>query len=248
MIILTAKGKKCLVIDGRQQLGGNVYCEDRNGVTVHRYGVHIFRPENQEIWEYVRRHAKFAAYKDGYIPLGGYNTLIENLLVGITAVTGVGYQHLAEVCPDIADKVVYTGAIDGFFAYSLGHLEYDSLKIEWEEWDQEYFQDEAIVIPEESIEGYEGCARVVEYKHFLGEKSGKTVVAFESLQEWIPGRLSCRPVGGEKNEKLLARYQEMAKEYPNVMFGGRLGSYTDYTRSKAISAALELAEKELEQP
>ena len=74
------------------------------------------------------------------------------------------------------------------------------------------------------------------------------MVAFESLQEWIPGRLSCRPVGGEKNEKLLARYQEMAKEYPNVMFGGRLGSYTDYTMSKAISAALELAEKELEQP
>ena len=242
---VTDRGKKCLVIDGRHQLGGNIYCEDMDGVTVHKYGTHIFRTEHRKIWDYVNRYVKFVTVEDGFIPIGGYNGLIEGLLKGIPAVTGVGYQHLIEVYPDIADKVVYTGGIDGFFEYSLGHLEYDSLKIELEELDQEYFQDKAIVFPEpdELDEDHEGCTRIIEFKHFLAEKSKKTVVAWEYPQEWIPGRLACRPVGGEKNETLLAQYQEMAEEYPNVIFGGRMGEYKTYTMAEAIDAAMKLADK-----
>ena len=242
---MTDRGKKCLVIDARPQLGGNVYCENVDGVTVHKYGTHIFRTEDKKIWDYVNRYARFVDFEDGYIPVGGYNTLIEGLLKGIPAVTGVGYQHLMEVYPNIADRVLYTGGIDGFFNYSLGHLEYDSLKIEIEEMKQEFYQDQAIVNPEpkELDEDHEGCAQIIEYKHFLNEKSKKTVVAFEYPQEWIPGRLACKPVGGEKNERLLAQYREMAKDHPNVIFGGRLGDYKYYTMDEAIAAALELAEK-----
>ena len=237
------RGKKCLVIDGRAQLGGNVYCENMDGITVHKYGTHIFHTDDKTIWDYVNRYAKFVPYEDGFVPVGGYNGLIEGLLKGIPAVTGVGYQHLMEVYPNIADKVIYTGGIDGFFEYSLGHLEYDSLKIELEELNQAYYQNQAVVIPEENDEEHEGCTRIIEYKHFLDEKSKKTVVGFEYPQEWIPGRLACKPVGGEKNEKLLRQYHQMAKEHPNVIFGGRLGSYKGYTMDETIAAARDLAAK-----
>ena len=56
------KGKKCLVIDKRHQLGGNVYCEDTEGVTVHKYGAHIFHTDNEEVWKYVNRFASFRPY------------------------------------------------------------------------------------------------------------------------------------------------------------------------------------------
>lgn len=237
-------GKKCLVIDGRPQLGGNLYCENVEGITVHMYGPHIFHAKEKRIWNYVNRYIKFTPYQDGYIPIGGYNGLIESLLDGIPAVTGVDYKHLTETYPDIADKVIYSGGIDGFFEYSLGHLEYDSLKIELEELDMEYFQDEAIVIPEETDEEHEGCTRIIEYKRFLNEISKKTIIACEYPQEWIPGRLAYRPAKGEKNEKLLEQYQKLAEEYPNVIFGGRLGSYQYYTMDETIKAALELAKRE----
>lgn len=242
------RGKKCLVIDGRQQLGGNLYCENVDGITVHKYGTHIFHTDDEEIWDYINRYAKFVTVDGGFVPVGGYNGLIEGLLKGIPAVTGLGYRHLIKVYPDIADKIIYTGGIDDFFEYSLGHLEYDSLKIELKTLNQEYFQDKAVVIPEENDAYHKGCTRIIEYKHFLREKSKATVVAWEYPQKWIPGRLSCKPVGGEKNEKLLAQYQDLARGYPNVIFGGRLGSYKGYTMSEAIAAALKLAVKEMDQP
>ena len=239
------KGKKCLVIDERLQLGGNLYCEKIEGVTVHMYGTHIFHAKEKRIWDYVNRYVKFVSYQDGYVPIEGYNGLIQGLLDGIPAVTGVGYKRLTETYPNIADKVIYTGGIDGFFEYSLGHLEYDSLKIELEKLDQEYFQDEAIVIPEENDEEHEGCARIIEYKRFLGEKSKRTIIAYEYPQEWIPGRMACRPVDSEKNRTLLESYRKLAEDYPNVIFGGRMGSYQYYSMEDAIAAALELAKREL---
>ena len=242
----TGRGKRCLVIDGRPQPGGNLYCENVNGVTVHQYGPHIFHTNDEAVWAYVNRFAKFQPYDGGFgekyqgIPTGGYNSLIENLLKGIPAVAGVGYQRLMEAFPEIADKVIYTGSIDGFFEHSLGHLEYTSRRYELEELEQPDFQGQAVVEPRDDPEG---CVRIIEFKHFLGEKSKTTVIAKEYPQEWIPGRMACGPVGGEKNEKLYQQYLELAKEYPNAIFGGRLGSYQDYTMAEAIKAARELAEK-----
>lgn len=241
---MTDNGKKCLVIDEQPQLGGSLYCENMEGITVHMYGPHIFRTDDKRIWEYVNKYAKFAVYRGGYVPIGGYNGLVDGLLDGIPAVTGVAYKYLTEVYPNIADKVVYTGAIDGFFEYRLGHLEYDSLKVELEKLDMEYFQDEAIVIPEKNSEKYEGCTRIIEYKRFLNEISKKTIIACEYPQEWIPGRLAYRPVKSEKNEGLLEQYRKLGEKYPNVIFGGRLGSYQYYTMEETIKAALELAKSE----
>lgn len=237
---VTDQGKRCLVIDGRPQLGGNVYCEDIDGITVHKYGPHIFHTDDETIWAYVNRFAEFVPYDGGFrekyqgIPRGGYNCMVEGLLKGIPTVTGVGYQHLIETFPDIADNVVYTGAIDGFFEYSLGHLEYDSRRYELEELNQSDFQGQAIVVLRDDPEH---CFRSIEYKHFAGEKCQKTVIVKEYPEEWLPGRMPCFPVGGERNKKLYQQYLELAKEQPNVIFGGRLGSYRDYTMAEAIAAA-----------
>lgn len=56
------RGKHCLVIDKRPHLGGNVYCEDIGGITVHRYGPHIFHTDNEEVWQFVNRFATFHPY------------------------------------------------------------------------------------------------------------------------------------------------------------------------------------------
>ena len=241
---MTDKGKKCLVIDNRPWLGGNVACEDVNGVTVHKYGPHIFHTDNEKIWNYVNRFTAFIPYDGGFgeayqgIPKGGYNGLIDGLLKDIPAVTGVSYQMLMEVSPDIADKVLYTGAIDGFFEYSEGHLEYDSVRYEAETLEQEDYQGQAIMELENDPEG---CARVIEYKHFLHEKSKKTVIAREYPREWLPGRMMCRPVRDEKNMALYEKYLALAAERPGVIFGGRLGEYRYYTMAEAIAAALDRA-------
>ena len=245
------RGKKCLVIDERPQLGGNVACEDMDGVTVHKYGAHIFHTDSEEVWNYVNRFVSFVPYDGGYgeahqgIPKGGYNGLVEGLLKGVPAVTGVSWQMLRSAFPEIADRVLYTGAIDGFFEYSEGHLEYDSLKIELEELGQEYYQEVAVAAPKEDDEEHTGCTRVIEYKHFLDEKSKKTVVAFEYPQEWLPGRMMCRPVRNEKNMALYGKYLALAAERPDVIFGGRLGEYRYYDMDDAIAAAMAQAAQEI---
>lgn len=242
---MTEKGKKCLVIDGRQQVGGNVACEDMNGITVHKFGPHIFHTNDEAIWDYANRFVRFLSYNGGFgdrfqgVPVEGYNDLIERLLIGIPTITGVSYQKLMDAFPDISDRVLYTGSIDGFFEYSLGHLEYDSRKYELEELEQEDFQGQAIT---EMKDDPEGCVRIMEYKHFLKEQSKTTVIAREYPQEWIPGRMPCFPVGRERNANLYRQYLELAKEYPNVTFGGRLGEYKNYTMADAIAAARKLAE------
>lgn len=58
----TDHGKSCLVIDKRSHIGGNLYCEEREGITVHKYGAHIFHTDKKEIWEYVNRFVKFLPY------------------------------------------------------------------------------------------------------------------------------------------------------------------------------------------
>lgn len=247
---MTDRGKNCLVIDGRQQLGGNVACENVNGITVQQFGPHIFHTDDETIWSYVNRFASFVPYDGGFperyqgIPASSYNSLIEGLLKDIPTVTGISYQRLIEVFPEIAHQVLYTGAIDGFFEYSLGHLEYDSRRYELEQLDQPDFQGRATMDMED---GPEGCIRIIEYKHFLGEKSKSTVIAKEYPQEWIPGRMSCFPVGGERNQNLYRQYLEKAREYPNVIFGGRLGEYRAYNMAEAVSSARDLARRELEQ-
>ena len=52
-ILQQKKGKKCLVIEKRNKLGGNLYCEDVEGIHVHKYGAHIFHTSNRKVWDFV---------------------------------------------------------------------------------------------------------------------------------------------------------------------------------------------------
>lgn len=74
---MTKKGKKCLVIDKRNHIGGNVYCKDIEGINVHEYGAHIFHTNNKKIWDYVNSFIEFNRYTNS--PIANYKGEIYNL-------------------------------------------------------------------------------------------------------------------------------------------------------------------------
>ena len=73
----SVSGKRCLVVDRRPHVGGNIYTEEMEGVTVHRYGAHIFHTNDREVWDYVNRFAEFNRYT--HCPVANYKGKIYNL-------------------------------------------------------------------------------------------------------------------------------------------------------------------------
>lgn len=71
------RGKKCLVIDKRKHIGGNIYCEDVDGIRVHKYGAHIFHTSNRQVWEYINQFAEFNNYVNS--PIAKYRDELYNL-------------------------------------------------------------------------------------------------------------------------------------------------------------------------
>lgn len=74
---MNKKGKKCLVIDKRNHIGGNIYCENIEGINVHKYGAHIFHTNNKEVWEYINQFCEFNNYINS--PIANYKGEIYNL-------------------------------------------------------------------------------------------------------------------------------------------------------------------------
>ena len=195
-------------------------------------------------------------FNDRYqgIPVGGYTAMVEKMLQGIEVRTGVSYREFAVeqetaegiVVSDHAGntyrKVVYTGMLDEYFNYSLGHLEYRSLRFETEQMPQcDNYQGNAVVNYTEREVPY---TRVIEHKHFeFGTQPG-TVITREYPAEWREGDEPYYPVNDERNSALLKKYQELASGRPHIVFGGRLGQYRYYDMDKVIEAALDMAEKE----
>ena len=73
----TRKGRTCLVIDRREHIAGNIYCEKIEGIHVHKYGAHIFHTSNREIWDYVNQFAEFNNYINS--PVASYKDELYNL-------------------------------------------------------------------------------------------------------------------------------------------------------------------------
>jgi len=71
------EGKKCLVIDKRSHLGGNVYCENQEGINVHKYGAHIFHTSNKQVWDFVNSIVEFNRYTNS--PVANYKGKLYNL-------------------------------------------------------------------------------------------------------------------------------------------------------------------------
>lgn len=72
----TQQGKKCLVIDKRHHLGGNIYCENIEGICVHKYGAHIFHTSNKDVWNFVNSFVEFNRYTNS--PLACYKGKLYN--------------------------------------------------------------------------------------------------------------------------------------------------------------------------
>lgn len=353
------KGKRCLVIDKRTHLGGNIYCENIEDINVHKYGAHIFHTSNKAIWDFVNSIVEFNRYtnspvanykgklynlpfnmntfyqmwgvttpeeakakieeqkteaiakmkadgvteprnleeqaqiligKDIYeklikgytekqwgrkctelpafiikrlpvrlvfdnnyfndkyqgIPIGGYNKLIEGLLDGTETRTDVDFSTMKGTWRDIADKLVYTGAIDEYFDYCYGKLEYRTVRFETEILDTANYQGNAVVNYTEREVPY---TRIIEHKHFemFGQEvynCPKTVISKEYSTEWQSGMEPYYPVNDKRNNELADKYREKAQNENDVIFGGRLAEYKYYDMDKVIESALHCYSKQ----
>ena len=335
------RGKSVLLLERRNHVGGNVYCEEKEGIRIHKYGAHIFHTDYKDVWDYLNQFVEFnnfinspiANYKGelynlpfnmntfskmwgvatpaeaaaiideqrkvitgkpknleeqaislvgtdiytklikGYtekqwgrsctdlpafiiqrlpvrytfdnnyfndryqgIPVGGYNKLIDALLDGIEVRLGVDYNLQRKEYQDIAETVVYTGAIDAYFDYCFGPLEYRSLRFETERLEEENHQGVAVMNYTDRETPY---TRSIEHKHFEFGKQPITYVTKEYPADWKPGDEAYYPVNDEKNQKLYAQYAELAKKEKEVIFGGRLAEYKYYDMDDVIKRALE---------
>ena len=176
------------------------------------------------------------------IPMGGYTRMVENMLEGIDVSLGVDYLEQKQALDSLADKVVYTGPVDAYFDYQLGHLQYRSVRFETEVLDMPNFQGNAAV---NYTDRETPWTRIIEHKWFEFGTQPKTVISREFSSEWKPGDEPYYPVNDEKNGALYAQYKALAEEEENVIFGGRLGEYKYYDMDAVIAAALRMSREEL---
>lgn len=338
-------GKNCLVLERRDHTGGNIYCEEIEGIHVHKYGAHIFHTSNKEVWQFVNSLAEFNRYtnspianykgeiynmpfnmntfnkmwgirtpeeaktiieeqrkavlgepknleeqaiklvgKDIYeklvkgytekqwgrdcselpsfiikrlpvrftydnnyfndlyqgIPIGGYNVLTERLFEKADVQTGVDFLEDKEKYLAMGETVIYTGAIDAFYDYALGKLEYRTVRFETEVLDTDNYQGVAVVNYTDRETPY---TRVIEHKHFEFGTQKKTVISREYSTDWKEGMEPYYPVNDARNQELYQKYAALAEKEEKVIFGGRLGEYKYYDMDKVIEAALNQWEK-----
>ena len=179
------------------------------------------------------------------IPVGGYTKMVENMLDGIEVRLNVDFLKEREKYEALADRIIYTGAIDAYFDYALGNLEYRSVRFENEVLDIPNFQGNAAV---NYTDRETPWTRIIEHKWFefgkdeAGNDLPKTVISKEYSSEWKPGDEPYYPVNDEKNNKLYQEYKKMSEKEEKVIFGGRLGEYKYYDMDVTIRSALNLAE------
>lgn len=348
------QGKKCLVIDKRHHLGGNIYCEKIEGINVHKYGAHIFHTSNKKVWDFVNSIVEFNRYtnspvanykgelynlpfnmntffqmwgvktpieaqakideqkaeavsalhgrepqnleeqaltlvgkdifeklikdytekqwgrkcselpaffikrlpvrlvfdnnyfNDKYqgIPVGGYNKLIEGLLDGIDCKTAVDFleSEYKDNWRNIADKLVYTGAIDEYFGYKLGKLDWRTVSFKTRIERTPNYQGNAVVNYTSHDVPF---TRVIEHKHFemFGQEvyaCANTVISEEYSTEYKDGMEPYYPVNDARNNTLADKYRKLADKEDHVIFGGRLGQYRYFDMAPIIEQVLSI--------
>lgn len=343
---LTDNGKRCLVLERRDHVGGNIYTELIDGIHVHRYGPHIFHTNDDSLWAYINRfvhmnrftNCPLANYRGslynlpfnmntfhklwgvttpqqameiisrqkaaaeisapgnleeqaismvgtdiyeilikGYtekqwgrpcselppeiirrlpvrytfdnnyfnakhqgVPEEGYTALIDKLLGGSDVETGTDFLlHRAEYSSQ-AEKIVYTGAVDEYFDYCYGPLEYRTVDFELERLNIANFQGNAVVNYTDAETPY---TRIIEHKHFAFGTQPTTVISREYSRAWKPGLEPYYPINDTANQALYRKYQELSERQHNTVFCGRLGRYQYADMDKAIGDALALVEK-----
>ena len=182
------------------------------------------------------------------IPIGGYTRMVSNLLAGIEVRLGTDYLKCKEYYDKLAKKIIYTGAIDAYFEYKLGTLDYRSIRFENEILDIPNFQGNAVV---NYTDRETPWTRIIEHKWFEfgkdenGNDLPKTIISKEYSSEWHLDDEPYYPVNDDKNTSLYNYYKRLSQKEPNVIFGGRLGEYRYYDMDQVVEASLLRAEKEL---
>lgn len=202
-------------------------------------------------------------FNDRYqgIPIGGYNKLIDGLLDGVDTVTECDYFDLRKYEIIEVDrsktisssqknihtafnykKLVYTGAIDEFFDYQLGKLDWRTVYFKTHIENTPNYQGNAVVNYTSHNEPF---TRVIEHKHFemFGQAvydCPKTVVSEEYSTEYKEGMEPYYPVNDERNNLLVEKYRQLAEKTDGVLFGGRLGQYKYYDMAPIIEQVLNI--------
>lgn len=187
-------------------------------------------------------------FNDRYqgIPEGGYTQIIEKMLdhkmidVSINTNFFEAKNEYLEKYP----KIIFTGMIDQFFDYEYGELAYRSLEFDTKILsDIDNYQGNAVVNYTEREIPY---TRIIEHKHFeFGNQKG-TIITKEYSKDWDKSEDPYYPINDDFNNQLYQKYSDLAKKQaPNVIFGGRLGSYKYYDMDKVIKAALECISNEI---
>ena len=180
-------------------------------------------------------------FQDKYqgIPLEGYTKVIEKMLnhKNIKVKLNTDYK---DINSKKFQRIFYTGPIDEFFNYEFGQLPYRSVNFKFEEYDKEYYQSNACI----NYPCNYDFTRIHEYKHYLDDKSKKTVIAKE-YSEFFELGMNERyyPIPKDENNELYNKYLSKAKSLNNVYFLGRLGDYKYYDMDKAIARAFDLFEE-----
>ena len=182
------------------------------------------------------------------IPVGGYTKMVANMLEGIEVRLGVDYLKSKDEYDAIAEKIVYTGPIDAYFNYSLGALQYRSVRFENKIIDKPNYQGNAAV---NYTDRETPWTRIIEHKWFEfgkdseGNDISKTIISKEYSSEWKVGDEPYYPINDDVNMELYEKYKALALKEKNVKFGGRLGEYKYYDMDAVVVAALDYSKREL---
>ncbi|MGE6218368.1 UDP-galactopyranose mutase [Nubsella zeaxanthinifaciens] len=183
-------------------------------------------------------------FNDKYqgIPIGGYNKIINGLLDGIEVKLNTDFFENRSYYQNIARKIVFTGKIDRYFDNCFGELDYRSLTYEVEVHDTENYQGNAVMNFTDAETPY---TRIYEHKHFEFGTQQKTVITREYPVKNTKNAEPYYPVNDERNNSILKKYQNLAAEEENTIFGGRLAEYKYYDMHQVIASALTKAKYEL---
>ncbi len=225
-------------------VGKDIYEKLINGYTQKQWG----RPCTELPSFIIKRLPLRFTYDNNYfndpyqgIPIGGYTAIIEKMLDGADVLLNTDYFDFIKDNANIADKTVYTGAIDRFFDYKLGHLQYRSVRFETEVLDMDNYQGNAVINYTDAKTPF---TRIIEHKHFEKANTPHTVISREYSAEWTPDKEPYYPINDERNGNLYKEYLALANGCKNVIFGGRLGTYSYLDMDKVILLALEAVNKE----
>lgn len=185
-------------------------------------------------------------FQDKYqgIPLEGYTKVVEKMLdyPNIEVVLNKDFAEFKKENSDLVKnaRIFYTGSIDEFFDYKFGKLPYRSVNFKFETHNREFYQTHACINYPNNYD----FTRIHEYKHYLNDKSEKTVIAKEYSEFFELGKNErYYPIASEENAKLYQKYLDEAKNLKDVYFFGRLGDYKYYNMDLAVARAIELFEE-----